>query len=93
MHHQLAHILGTLLMVVFFFFFAAICTIFQQTTTCTMIPSLIMHLYDYQSSVNNITMCWLFGDFLTRWAWVSRGAIVQWSRVQVSDAKQCRPCI
>ena len=31
-----------------------------QTTTCTMIPSLIMHLYDYiNPSVNNITMCWL----------------------------------
>ena len=66
MYHHLAHIYGTLLIVTFFFsFFAAICTIFQQTT-CTMIPSPIMHLYDYQSSVNIITMCWLFGDFSTR---------------------------
>jgi hypothetical protein len=24
-----------------------------------------MHLYDYQSSVNNITMCWLVANVLT----------------------------
>jgi hypothetical protein len=82
--------------------FAAICTIFQQTTTCTMIPSLIMHLYDYQSSVNNITMCWLMATFdllgvclaqlMVRWhETVLTFHTVQRSRDHVSDAKQRRP--
>lgn len=51
---------------------------FQQTTTCTMIPSLIMHLYDYQSFLLTILpMCLDCGDVLTFVVCGADQAIVQ----------------